>query len=291
MYIIYKGAIMRIKNEINYKILENLFLFTRQTWSKWKKEKRPIVELIEKSFTDEELKRFLETNEIPYKIQFANKYFSQLNNEFSIYLIKNKGLKALITTLINEENLSIKNFTNAIINQYNTNKITDENLKDFIDNKPSEQLLLYILDNKKQNWLPYLSSLNYNRNWLASYFELIILSIKKNIFDIVFPQESDCISITLLPKLSNKLLSIVINNHDSLSIPQANIVDQYNLFLEKLKIEVKNDTYNDLFIYDNEQNFDLNIKPVLKSNNEYRKLKDSINEDDFNIYKFESNKN
>ncbi|MFV0562208.1 hypothetical protein [Malaciobacter mytili] len=63
---------MRIKNEINYKILERLFLFTRQTWSKWKKEKRPVVELVEKYFTDEDLEEFLETNKI-YKMELLQK--------------------------------------------------------------------------------------------------------------------------------------------------------------------------------------------------------------------------
>lgn len=55
---------MRIKNILDWKKIENLFLFTRQTWSKWKNEKRPIVNLIEKYFTNDELQEFLETNQI-----------------------------------------------------------------------------------------------------------------------------------------------------------------------------------------------------------------------------------
>lgn len=55
---------MRIKNVIDWKKIEDLFIFTRQTWSKWKKENRPIVNLIEKYFDDKDIQEFLETGEI-----------------------------------------------------------------------------------------------------------------------------------------------------------------------------------------------------------------------------------
>lgn len=55
---------MRIKNIFDYRVVENLFFFTRQTWSKWKKENRPIVNLIEIYFTNDDLKEFLETGKI-----------------------------------------------------------------------------------------------------------------------------------------------------------------------------------------------------------------------------------
>lgn len=55
---------MRIKNEINYKLLVQLFMFTRQTWSVWKKQERPIVDLVEKYFTDKDLEEFIETGKI-----------------------------------------------------------------------------------------------------------------------------------------------------------------------------------------------------------------------------------
>lgn len=49
----------RIKNTFNYKIMENLFQFTRQSWNNWKIEQRPIVSLLEKYFTNEEIEEFL----------------------------------------------------------------------------------------------------------------------------------------------------------------------------------------------------------------------------------------
>jgi hypothetical protein len=55
---------MRIKNVIDWKKIEELFIFTRQTWSKWKKENKPIVNLIEKYFEDKDIQEFLETGKI-----------------------------------------------------------------------------------------------------------------------------------------------------------------------------------------------------------------------------------
>lgn len=41
-----------------------LFQFSRQSWNNWKKEKRPIITLLEKYFTKEDLEEFLETGKI-----------------------------------------------------------------------------------------------------------------------------------------------------------------------------------------------------------------------------------
>lgn len=41
-----------------------LFSFSRQSWNNWKKENRPIVRLLEKYFTEDDLKEYLETNKI-----------------------------------------------------------------------------------------------------------------------------------------------------------------------------------------------------------------------------------
>lgn len=55
---------MRIKNILDYKIMTDLFQFSRQSWNNWKKEERPIIALLEKYFTKEDLEEFLETGRI-----------------------------------------------------------------------------------------------------------------------------------------------------------------------------------------------------------------------------------
>lgn len=46
------------------KTILNLFQYSRATYYSWKREKRPIILLIEKYFTKEELEEFLTTGEI-----------------------------------------------------------------------------------------------------------------------------------------------------------------------------------------------------------------------------------
>ncbi len=55
---------MRLKNILDYKIVMELFQFSRQSWNNWKKENRPIVLLIEKYFTNQDLQEFLDTGKI-----------------------------------------------------------------------------------------------------------------------------------------------------------------------------------------------------------------------------------
>lgn len=54
----------RIKNKLDYKIMEKLFQFTRQSWNNWKNEQRPVVLLLEKYFTNEEIEEFLNTSKM-----------------------------------------------------------------------------------------------------------------------------------------------------------------------------------------------------------------------------------
>lgn len=54
----------RLKNILDYKIVMELFQFSRQSWNNWKKENRPIVLLIEKYFTNQDLQEFINTGSI-----------------------------------------------------------------------------------------------------------------------------------------------------------------------------------------------------------------------------------
>ncbi|WP_321469313.1 hypothetical protein [Halarcobacter sp.] len=77
----------RIKNSINHKLIENLFDFTRQTWSKWKIEKRPITQLLEKYFTSEDIEEFLNTGKISRLEQ--NTYTENKIDDINTLLIDN----------------------------------------------------------------------------------------------------------------------------------------------------------------------------------------------------------
>ncbi|MCT7553827.1 hypothetical protein [Aliarcobacter butzleri] len=69
------------------KIILNLFQYSRATYYSWKREKRPIILLIEKYFTKEDLEEFLQTNEIS-KLKNLDHYENILNIQFSTFYRK-----------------------------------------------------------------------------------------------------------------------------------------------------------------------------------------------------------
>jgi len=77
---------MRIKNVLDYKAMTVLFGFSRQSWNNWKKEKRPIITLLEKYFTDLDINEFLEHGKI-------SKYelIKDIDSKELEYLIKNQN--------------------------------------------------------------------------------------------------------------------------------------------------------------------------------------------------------
>ena len=76
-------------------IISDLFGYSAQTYFNWKKEieKRPILKMIEKYFTKEELEEFLETGQIQ-KMENLNEYFlkkESLKLKYLNYFLTNFG--------------------------------------------------------------------------------------------------------------------------------------------------------------------------------------------------------
>ncbi|MCT7575257.1 hypothetical protein N5U00_07940 [Aliarcobacter butzleri] len=84
-------------------LMSKLFGYSTQTYFNWKKEmdKRPILLLIEKYFSKEELETFLRTNKIE-KLELIKNYSleelgDKLNNQYNEdYMIKNLTFKFLM---------------------------------------------------------------------------------------------------------------------------------------------------------------------------------------------------
>jgi hypothetical protein len=173
-------------------IMCNLFNFSIATYYKRKREQTLAIKLIEESFSKEELSFYLNNQNVPYKIQFANKYFSELNDAFTNYLLQSPGLKALMFALLykKEKHSFGENYfptlNDVIFQKYEDKSINRYDLIDYFDNQPSEELLLYILENYRQDWKPYLASIENSKKWLVMYFEILELSIKKGCYDSIF---------------------------------------------------------------------------------------------------------
>ncbi len=272
--------------------LSKIFDLSRSGIFKWKKENRAVIELIEKSFSKNELEYFLETREIPYKIKFANEFFSKLNDEFISYVMNNQGSKALLTTIFNEININDNNLNELVIKQYDNKLISNVDLSNFIKTPPSKDLLLYILDNKKEEWKPFFTSLEEENKWLIDYFKILQLSIEKNIYDLIFSNEYHKIYFRALPKPPERIISepkFARQNRKKLIKP---LIDSYYKALLDIKKAIVDNTYNNLYVYDYFEEYHLDIKPATHPHNSNPlTLKDlnTISEDTYSIYEYEAN--
>lgn len=69
------------------------------------------------------------------------------------------------------------------------------------------------------------------------------------------------------------------------------MLNAYETFLNNIKKSLIENTHNNLYYYPEDVEYKLNIEPILNQNNQFRMLKDEIDEDCFSVYKFESNNN
>lgn len=87
-----------------------LFNITRQTWSNWKKEKKPIVSLIETYFNDKDIEEFIETGRCS---KFDSIYFNDDEQ------ISSKGIANSLRGELGEKKKNTRNwFQHQIILMY-----------------------------------------------------------------------------------------------------------------------------------------------------------------------------
>lgn len=89
----------------NNELMSKLFGFSAPTYFRWKKEKRPIIDLIEKFFSKEELEEFLKTGEISKleKVKNANNQIDNINDlliDNAKYTVKEKLYKVFESSML-----------------------------------------------------------------------------------------------------------------------------------------------------------------------------------------------
>jgi len=242
------------------KVISELIGNNSKTIYRWSKENRPIIKLLEMCFTKNELASFLKTGKKPYKIEFADKYFIGLYRDFSNYIVYNKGVKALFTAIQKnnfDDDIKDDNIDQAILNLYKNSMLNSFDVKAYFNKKPNYELFLYIKENKKFNWDIYRDSIrNSEHSWLMLYFEIIILSIEKNIYDIVFgqPNKNPSIERCLVP-FPPDFFGTYANVYK--------IQEKYINILSSVKNAILSDTYKLLPEYHSlESSFDMNTEPL-----------------------------
>ncbi|PZP12189.1 MAG: hypothetical protein DI602_10040 [Aliarcobacter butzleri] len=176
---------------------------------KWKKQKRPIIHLLEKYFTKEDLEEFLQSNEIS-KLKNLDYYESILNIQFSTFYRKyfTSGEKFNhffweFIHLYKDKIISLKSYNlsenKTLLNEYlldyylyklEINQKTNNHPVDYLKSKlshfitlmqePSVELLNFFIKNVELNFKPVINYLLNNK--LHHFADEIEQSIQKIIY-------------------------------------------------------------------------------------------------------------
>ena len=225
-----------MRQKIHYKNIEKLFGFTRQTWAKWQKEKRPISILIN-YFSDQDIKEFLKNGKI-------KKYDNLL--KIQDIVINNSCNKYINTFIQNTQSNSIKfaspyflDFYFSFLVNFNTshhnNFITNLN-NFFVD-------YMLNIDKKDTNKLKEISSYIYLfKNWDELMGIFLSQNIKNNLSILI--ENNDLSSISNKLKKEESYFHIIglytYHNHSSL---------KSGLKIELIK-NLSDKTKDEFFTYD-----------------------------------------
>ncbi len=232
----------------------DLFGIARRTYFHWKKNenKNKSINLVEKSFTEEELEQYLKTGEIPIKIKWANNKFNNLYESFTRYIVNSEGSKALLSAMYNNENMN--NIDDLIVQEYNNKTIDQHDMISYFNDKPLSDLWMYIQENNNNNWMYYKNAtIDKGYEWCSIYLDIVLLSIKKGIYDMVFSNRNKNNDYCIVP-FPPKLFSCYAHYEE--------IEKKYFDLLKEIYSALKNDDYKNIKLYDSMNSFDLNTVPA-----------------------------
>ena len=145
-----------------------LMCYSRNTYYVWKREKRPIIELIDKYFQDNEITEFLETGKISRlednkDQELLNNEASKIYNHFiSVLYLKDKSLLKLFLVVINNANETSANlnlnFIDLVFESKGSKKDKINLLKEFNKTVQNNNILFFysikfMIQNKFENIL------------------------------------------------------------------------------------------------------------------------------------------
>lgn len=230
------------------KILGN----TPKSVSNWKNEKRPIISLLYKYFSKEELEEFLSTGKID---KFENIYFiqnfyqEQFFQFFQIILHssdKHDAFKCM-GGLFSSEIENFENFETYLIKLNKDFKISDIELINFIKSPPiSNELFIYIKSNILNNWATFKNQLKASSDaeekdddWILEFIELMTIVNDKNLFDEIF---FDAYGIRRIP---NPPISAVAYEEESITNSKS-----YTKIIKRLIEQIKQGALEDSLYID-----------------------------------------
>lgn len=170
-------------------IMSQLFDFNSSTYYRWKKEKRPIINLLEKYFLKSDLEEFLETGRI-LKFEENKLYYSlfgDIDYDYVDYILHEKhGLKSYFYLLAHADNASsLLQFRSEIFELYKKDLLSDLDVRVYLEDQTfSQTLTAYINANLQNNW-----SIFYNCE-VEDYYKILhkikIYAAQENIYEDLF---------------------------------------------------------------------------------------------------------
>jgi len=171
--------------------LLKLFGISTNTYYVWKRDSRPIVRLIEESFSEEELIVYLDNDLIPPKIDYANNVFMYMSHVYTHFFYDNKAFFDLFFSCEEfiiefRKSNNAKNTLIQLILKYSkcsTHEFDVALLIEKIYDKEFDALIYYIRFNIENDFVLYYQQLTQDNNeWLIYHHKLRILASKKNIY-------------------------------------------------------------------------------------------------------------
>ncbi|PHO13318.1 hypothetical protein CPG38_03740 [Malaciobacter marinus] len=206
-----------------------------KTYYNWKNQNRPIISLLELCFNERELESFLKNLRKPYKIAYADRNYLRLSNNLIEFIVFSKATKAFFSILFNNKMHPNKNIDENVLNEYQSKRIDNYDLINYFNNKPNTDLLLYVYENMENDWLLFRESIE--TKWILEYFEILKLSIEKNIFDEIFGDPNKDIEECIVP-IPPQLFASYENN--------ILIEEKYLYILLEIKESIIDGTFQEL---------------------------------------------
>lgn len=233
-------------------LMSTLFGFSAPTFYSWKKEQRPIINLLDKYFTKEDLVEFLETGKIEKleNIYFIeNFYQEQFFQFFQIILHGSEKRDAFMcmVELFSNDIENFKNFETYLIKLNKNSKISDTELINYIKEPPiSNELFIYIKSNILNNWTTFKKQLKVSSEeietddyWILDFIELMTIINSKNLFNEIF---FDVYGIRRIP---NPPISPALFTEQSINNSHF-----YSKTIKHLIDQIKSDTWEDSLYID-----------------------------------------
>lgn len=247
-----------MQKKLDKKLICELLGISEKSYYRWKEE-RKIFSLLEQCFSNGDLESFLISGKKPYKIEFADHYFHGLYEVLAHYIVKNNGSKAFFSAILKN---GVNDIDNTILELHKNNILDSNDVTSYFNQKPSNELILYIKENHKTNWSSFkLSVSERGHEWLFLYFEIFLLSIEKNISDMIFGRQDKGIYECLVP-YPPSFFGIYTNVY--------RIQEKYINILNDVKKAIINNNYKYLPKYDvYNGSFNMGTEPLDLSDESY----------------------